>query len=110
MRRDGFGFLSVRRDGDALLTTIPLKLNGGTPQVTLNADGLSQDATLHVEILGREGNPLPGYSASVARSGLSEPALWPREASALKPGEYRLRLHFAGSERARIHFYAAYIK
>jgi hypothetical protein len=110
MRRDGFGYLSVRRDGDALLTTIPLKLHAGTPQVTLNADGLSQDATLRVEILGRNGNPLPGYSATVVRSGLNEPAQWHREASALERGEYRLRLYFAGGERDHIHFYAAYIK
>ena len=109
-RRDGFGYLSVRRDGDALLTTIPLELEAGTPRVNLNVDRLSKDANLRVVLLDKNGNPIPGYSATVTRSGLDEPVQWLREASALQKGEYRLRLYFEGSQRNQIRFYAAYLR
>lgn len=54
-RRDGFGYISDRHAGDALLITVPLALHAGTPQVTLNADGLSKDATLRIVILDKNG-------------------------------------------------------
>ncbi len=110
IRRDGFGYLSVRRDGAALLTTIPLELHAGVPHVSINSEGLSKDATLRVELLDKNGNPVQGYSAAAPHSGVDETVQWTQSASAIKAGEYRLRLYFEGSGRDQICFYAAYIK
>jgi hypothetical protein len=110
IRRDGFGYLSVRREGEALLTTIPLNLEAGSPRIYLNADGLSKDGTLRVVLLDKNGNAIPGYSATIARSGLDEPAQWQRKAGGLQKGEYRLRLYFEGSQYRQIRFYAASIR
>lgn len=110
IRRDSFGYLSVRHDGDALLTTVPLSLHAGTPHVSINADGLSNDATLRVVLLDKNGNPIHGYTAIVTNSGIDEPVQWEHAAAGLKAGEYRLRLYFEGAQRSQIRFYAAYIR
>ena len=45
LRRDGFGYLSVKRDGDAFLTTIPVNFSQGIAHAAINADGLGTDAS-----------------------------------------------------------------
>lgn len=109
IRRDGFGYLSVLRDGDASLTTIPLHLRGGIPTVKINAEGLGPDALLRVELLDKQGRAIPQYSGAVDHSGLGEVVHWPANAQGIAPGVYRLRIYFEGNQRKQIHFYAVYV-
>lgn len=110
IRRDGFGYLSVRRDGEALLTTIPINFVTGISHVLLNADGLGKDAIVRVELLDKQGNKVPGYSATVMQSGVAVPVHWVHGSTPVKAGNYRLRLYFEGSKRTKIRFYAAYVE
>jgi hypothetical protein len=109
IRRDGFGYLSVLRDGNASLTTIPLDLRGGIPIVKINAEGLGTGSLLRVELLDKQGNVMPQYSSVVDHSGLGEVVHWNANAQEIAPGAYRLRIYFEGSQRKQIHFYAAYV-
>lgn len=109
LRRDGFGYLSVLRDGDASFTTTPLHLPAGIPVVKINADGLSPNSKLRVELLDKEGRAIPGYSGTADHSGFDEVVRWNLNARQIPPGAYRLRMYFEGSQYKQIHFYAAYV-
>jgi hypothetical protein len=109
LRRDGFGYLSTLHDGEAQLTSTVIAFPHGFSGVRLNADGLGDDSSLRLELLDASGNPLPGYSAVVVQSGVSVPVSWKQTLSTLKPGGYRLRVHFDGNNRKAIHLYAIYV-
>jgi hypothetical protein len=109
LRRDGFGYLSVKRDGDAFLTSIPINFPQGIAHAAINADGLGTDATLRVELLDARGTALPGYSAEIVQSGVNVKVPWAGGKPSTKPGAYRLRLYFEGSKKQQIRFYAAYL-
>jgi hypothetical protein len=110
LRRDGFGFLSTLHDGEAQLTSAVIAFPHGLSKIRLNADGLSNKSLLRLELLDAAGNLLPGYSAVVVQSGVNVPVSWKQPFSTVKPGSYRLRLHFDGSNRRSIRFYAAYLE
>jgi hypothetical protein len=110
LRRDGFGYLSVKRDGEALLTSVPLNLPRGIPRVRVNAEGLGANAVLRVELLDMSGNPLPRYAASGTHSGVSEDTHWISKPAPLNSGACRLRLYFEGNNKDKIRFYAAYLE
>jgi hypothetical protein len=110
LRRDGFGYLSVKREGEAFLTTIPMSSPRGLTNVKLNADGLGNDAVLRVELLDAKGKLVPGFTGKVSQSGLAEPVRWAQTNAAAKAGSYRLRLYFEGNRKEQIKFYAAYLE
>src|SRR5262249_11654143 len=66
LRRDGFGYLSTiqKESGQFTTTALPRPVSGGS--VHVNADGLGEDAYLRVEVIDKEGHPIPGYSGSQA--------------------------------------------
>ena len=58
----------------------PITLDGADQKVFVNADGLSDDAYIKVEILDEQFRVLPGYSkddcAPITESGFRQPAVW----------------------------------
>ena len=94
LRRDGFGsrstmnfpeaatrhrFFPLDASGSAGFVTCPVRVNG-TAQAWVNAEGLSSDARLRVELLDEREKPLPGYSGDssmlLERSGVRLPVTW----------------------------------
>ena len=97
-----------------MLTSRPLA-NPRPAALSLNVEGVSATAILRVELIDKNGTPIPGYSgaaaASVKESGLKTKISWPggeliRCANPL----YRVRLTFSGPDSARIKFYAGYLE
>jgi hypothetical protein len=115
MRRDGFGYLSVRETEDALLTTAPIPPQGPNASLYLNADGLSQDARLVIELIDKLGAPLAGYAgadaAVIRHSGLHLKAAWPRRVTIDRAhAPFRVRMRFTGAAVQQIRLYAVYIE
>jgi hypothetical protein len=113
--RDRLAALSLRDDVPAggQFTTNPLA-HPGPATLSLNTDGLSDTAFLRVELIDRNGTPVPGYSgvdaAVVKTSGLKTKVAWPAGEIIKCPNPaIRLRVTFTGSDAARIKFYAAYL-
>jgi len=112
--RDRFGSLRPRgANAQWISNSLPPMPSG--VQLAVNADGLSPQAQLRVEVLDNDFRPVPGYSgdkaARVNRSGLREWITWPakkKQFSATKP--WRLRLQFEGDQAKEIRFYALYVK
>ena len=114
MRRDGFGSLSpMNPSGPAQFVTCALDAAGAS-RLVLNADGLSPDASLRVELLDELERPLPGYSgpnaAVVTEPGVRVRVRWPSGNVAEHHGRpFRLRVSFEGAKRDRIRLYALYL-
>jgi hypothetical protein len=114
MRRDGFGFLSARDAEDGLLTTAPVANTRPKGSLYINAEGLSQDARLVVELIDKLGTPIHGYSgadaAAVQQSGLRVRVAWPgRDVMNFPNPQFRVRIRFTGRAATRARFYAAYV-
>jgi hypothetical protein len=114
MRRDGFGYLSTREKGDGQLTTKPLA-NLRPVLLSLNAEGLSREAFLRVELIDKMGKPIEGYSgpdaALVRDSGLNVKVSWSgRPKIECSNTTIRLRLKLSGPQAQQIKFYAAYLE
>jgi hypothetical protein len=115
MRRDGFGFLSARDAEDGVLTTAPIANTRLKASLYLNADGLSQDARLVVELIDKLGSPIRGYSgadaATIQQSGLRVRVAWAgRDVMNFPNPQFRVRIRFTGPAAAQARFYAAYIE
>ncbi|MFN0197535.1 MAG: hypothetical protein ACKVT0_12390 [Planctomycetaceae bacterium] len=113
MRRDGFGSLSpLEKDPPSQLITLPFAVpaNG---ELTVNADGLSPDATLRIELLDEFERPLAAFAEKnavvVTESGVQIPVRWSTGDTADLSGQtIRVRIHFEGPQREGIQFYALY--
>jgi len=114
MRRDGFGSLSpMNALGPAQFVTCPVEAADAS-QLVLNADGLSPDASLRIELVNELEQPLPAYAgenaAVVAEPGVQVQVRWPRGDVAVSLDHaVRLRVHFEGPQRDQIQLYALYL-
>lgn len=114
MERDRFGSLGVREvDKAGTLITSDLKA-GGPVKLWVNADGLSPQSSLRVELLDMTERPVPGYSgehaAIVDQSGLRMPVIWKgRSQTTDLKSAFKIRVNFEGSLRGAISFYALYV-
>ncbi len=111
MRRDGFGFLTLRDSEDALLTTAPVANTRPKASLYINADGASKDARLVIELMDKSGAPIRGYSgadaAVLTQSGLRVKVAWAGRDTINVPDPYfRVRMRFTGP----VKFYVAYIE
>ncbi len=100
--------------GEPQCVTCPFRPRNGAPRVFVNADGLSGEGTLVVEVLDEQFRPLPGYSGADALplrgSGLRVPVLWKgREALRGVRGPIRLRVRFEGAGRSAVRLFAMYV-
>ena len=114
LRRDGFGSISSKRsDEPASFVTCALEARAKV-QVCLNADGLSPEARLKVELLDETEHQVPEYSdtnaAVVVQSGIHVAARWKTGYTIVPPaGRFRLRISFDGARREQTRFYALYL-
>ncbi|MEZ6127111.1 MAG: hypothetical protein R3C59_00350 [Planctomycetaceae bacterium] len=96
-----------------LTTAVPIA--PGARRLFVNADGLSKDAQLKIELLDSKLAPLPGYSgknvAIVSTSGFQTPLVWNgvHEIDAL-PERIRMNVTFEGSRNTNIRFHALYVQ
>jgi len=114
MERDRFGSLGVREVEKAgTLITSDLKASGPV-KLWVNAEGLSPQSSLRVELLDMTERPVPGYSgehaAIVDQSGLRMPVIWKgRSQTTDLKSAFKIRVNFDGSLRGAISFYALYV-
>ena len=110
--RDRLGYYEVKAGGAHFISQPLLPQSGD--RVFVNADGLSEDAYLSVELLDEQLRPLAGYSgvesAVLKKSGLRELATW-----AGKPsldglaGPVRIRVNYTGERPENARVYAVYV-
>jgi hypothetical protein len=113
LRRDGFGALSPKEpDQPASLLTALLTLDG-PGKIWVNADGLSPQAQLRVELVDELERPLGRYSGSeslpLERSGVRLPVSWKSGGAEVRPGRFRIRVRFEGARRSEIRLFALYV-
>ena len=92
----------------------PITLDGADQKVFVNADGLSDDAYIKVEILDEQFRVLPGYSrddcAPITESGFRQPAVWGAKKTLGKSdGPIRVRVSIEGERPEDIRVYATYV-
>ena len=113
--RDRFGSLSLRDpNNSAGFITSDLKVSGPV-RIALNADGLSPESSLRVELLDRFQRPLREYSGSnaaqIQQSGLRVPVRWKRgDQIGELPELFKIKVSFDGDLRGAIEFYALYVE
>lgn len=125
--RDRFGDLVLEKtsigDGEyqvpdmaASFVTTDVALQSKAPQsFYVNADGLSADASLKVELLDNNLKAIAGFSgddaAIVTESGFQTPVAWKGKTSVEGlPDRIRLRVTYLGKDMEKIRFSALYIK
>jgi hypothetical protein len=107
LRRDGFGFLATRhQEEEGSCITQSFDVTRGTPQVSLNIDGVDADAPLSVQWLDSWDRPL-GEPARVERSGTRVEVNWPQPPQASKDGKAALRVSFPKASKTKL--YAIYV-
>jgi len=79
-----------------------------TPRFFVNADGLSEEAALRVELLDHLERPIPGYSAVVRQNGFQTPVDFKSDVKL--PDRVRLRIVFEGPKRTDIRLSAIYVR
>jgi hypothetical protein len=92
----------------------PIALADGDERVFVNADGLSEDGFIKVEILDEQFHVLPGYSADecapITESGFRQPAVWGSKTTLGRPDRpIRVRVSLEGKRPEDVRVYAAYV-
>jgi hypothetical protein len=115
LRRDGFGYLSTRWPGEGGLTTIPISLPGRVASLYVNAEGLSEDVHLRVEVKDKFGQGIAGYSgeeaAVVKSSGVKVKVSWAGQATLKLSGHpFRIEIRWTDKHTDIIKLYALYLE
>ena len=113
LERDRLGSFSVRDDSiPAAFMTAAIEVRGKA-KLWVNAEGVSEGATLRLELYDALERPLAGYSgeeaAVVTESGLRTPVSWPG-GNGIPSMEtpFKVKVSFEGAEVAGIRVYALY--
>jgi hypothetical protein len=112
--RDRFGALATRNPSETgFLVTSELKTEGSA-KFWVNAQGLSADSNLRIELLDSLERPLPRYSGSraavVRESGLRTPVSWQGQDEIRDlAGAFKIKVSFEGQTRGAIELYAIYV-
>jgi len=108
MRRDGFGYLSRKQtDQPGDFVTCPIAASFNDRTLRVNAEGLSPQSPLTVELLDDADRPIPGFSgagaAKLTVSGTELKVIWPESESNRLPEHqaFAVRVSFPdqGDER-----------
>ncbi len=106
LRRDGFGYLSCKEDdNDAHFITSTFVMNKST-QLSLNADGITADAPLKVELLDHLDQPVKNVVATITTNGTRQPIVW-ENGQAMKAETYAVKVSYPVKSNARV--YAIYL-
>jgi hypothetical protein len=112
--RDRLGYFSPGPDAkSAHCISCPIRPSAEVPEIYINADRLSADSQLRVELLGEEFTPLPGYSGdsgiNLEKSGLRQRVVWKVKGPSEKiKGAFRVKVSWEGGDSARL--YAIYLE
>ena len=95
--------------------TCPIRLQGTSARVFINADGLSVNSRLKVEALDLQFRPLPGYAGeacvALGESGLRQPVRWGKgEMLADLDEPIRLKVSWQGDRPGDAFVYAVYVE
>jgi hypothetical protein len=110
LRRDGFGYLAPRVKGDAAhFITSRIEPSREGQRLLVNADGLTPEAPLTVELLDTADRPIPGFSgadaAKLTASGTQLEVAWPKQQSnrmvADKP--FAVKVSFPATGETRVY-------
>jgi hypothetical protein len=115
--RDRLGYFAPALDAkNAHCISGPIRLEGESARVYLNATGLTDEGNLTLEILDERFRPVPGYTAAdfvsiKAKSGLRVPVAW-REKSQLPAdaGPIRVRINWTGDHPESTRLFAVYVE
>jgi hypothetical protein len=92
----------------------PIELKQGGGKIFLNADGLSDNSQLRIELLDKSFKPITGYSGDdcipLKKPGLREPVRW-RGGEQIKASDQpvRVRVNFEGVRLEDCRLYAIYV-
>ncbi|MCI0633283.1 MAG: hypothetical protein L0206_05110, partial [Actinobacteria bacterium] len=117
------GALAVRRRPEAEspwaemsphFISYPIELDGPDQKVFVNVDGLSEDASIKVEILDEQFRVLPGHSKAdaiaITEDGLRQPAEWKTSKTiGASDRPIRVRVFLDGERPEDIRVYATYV-
>ena len=100
---------------DPHFITCPIRLNGKATRAFLNADGLSAEAQLRVEVLDLQFKPIDGLSGAscvpVTKPGLRQEIGWKNEDRLHDlANPVRLKVTWEGPRPDDVHLYAAYLE
>ena len=118
-KRDRLGFFQAfnprklkSKEGSHVISA-PIDPEGGSAQVSLNVDGLSNHAQVSVEILDESFRPVEGYSRDDCldlKSGLKQRVTWQNHRLVEKSlGAFRVRVNFTGIRPEDPELYAIYV-
>ncbi|PYV07565.1 MAG: hypothetical protein DMG07_28285 [Acidobacteria bacterium] len=114
--RDRLGYFAPAVDvEEPHFISAPIQAPRDGAGVAVNADGLSADSFLRVEVLSEQLVPLQGYSADdalpITESGLRRPAAWRgRESLGKLSQPIRIRVNWGGTRPDKARVYAVYLQ
>jgi hypothetical protein len=99
---------------DPHFISCPLQVDGPDMRIFINADGLSEESHITVELLDQQLNSLPGYSGDdsirLTKSGLRQPVSWRSKQSLEKSGcPFRIKVRWGGNRAEDAYVYALYV-
>ena len=107
LRRDGFGHLSRMRDANDAHFVTGTFTAGKNTAVSINADGITPDAPLTVELLDQRDRPIAGFAATLATNGTRQQIAWPAGAALPAGAQFAIRVKYPVTSNARV--FALYI-
>lgn len=98
----------------AHIISCPIKLTHSNAKVHINADGLSDDGTIRIEIVDEHFKPIPAYSGdnsiTINQSGFKQLVSWKNNVALdTQDHPFRIKATFEGPQSHKIRLYALYI-
>lgn len=110
LRRDGFGYLSpMAAENDGHFITQTLVSSGQPLKIEVNAENVTPESPLRLELLDHLDRPLPGFSGSnavqITASGTQKSVTWPNSRNLRLPTgtRFAIRVHFPVRSTARVY-------
>lgn len=105
LRRDGFGYLSRRVPEEAAtFITQAAEASPHERRLLVNADQVTPEAPLTIELRDEHDQPIPGYSATLTASGTQQEILWP--AHKLLPANQKIAVQVSLPQNSGARVYA----
>jgi hypothetical protein len=104
----------IPEDIEPHFISCPLQVDGPDMRIFVNADGVSEESYLRVEILDEQCKPLAGYSGEdcirITKSGLRQPVTWRSRQTLEKFSRpFRIKVRWGGSKAEDAFVYAVYV-
>ncbi len=111
LRRDGFGYVARRiSEAPASLVSTTVEASSQDRRLLVNADLVTPEAPLVVELLDDHDRPIPGYSGADASklttSGTQQAVVWPKSASTKLPKDQKIAIQITFPETSQARLYS----